>query len=73
MACENNELSEQTQVFPNRFYVLKRREIVQSVGADFTKLLKALILTKKSINSDFHRKLCLFYFLYAVCNEKNTD
>ena len=36
-------------------------DIVLSVGAEFTKMLKILILTQKSNRSNFHRKLWLFY------------
>ena len=47
--------------------------IVLSVLAELKKMLKTLILTKKSNQSNFHRKLWLVYDCYGVCNEKNTD
>ena len=36
-------------------------------------MIKRLILTQKSNQSNFRRKHWLFYVYYDVCNEKNKD
>ena len=68
MAFENSELSMDVQSIPNSI----SSEFVQSVEAELKKKtnMKTLILTQKSNQSNFRRKLWLFYVYYDVCNEK---
>ena len=49
------------------------REIVQSVVAEFTKMLKTLTLTPQIKSVVFPQKALVVLGLYDVCNEKNTD
>ena len=50
---------------------MHQHEIAQGIVAEFTKMLKTLILTKKSNQSDFRKINWLFYvYMYDVCNEK---
>ena len=61
MAFENNELSMNRQVSSKRFYASAVKLSKQCIVAEFTKMLKTLNLTQKSNQSDFRRKLWLFY------------
>ena len=60
MAFENNELSMNRKVISNRFYA-SAVKLSSPCGWNSQKMLKTPILTQKSNQSDFRRKICLFY------------
>ena len=81
MVFENNELSMDGKATPNRFYASAsklssggtKKKKKKKKKEKKKKKTKPLILTQKSNQSNFCRKIWLFYVCYDVCNEKKSD